>query len=193
MSLHNNETMSFSCFNDEKNTTLHPINKIFKQLQNSSCKNFAVFNELALSMLNYKKEPKDRVSFHQLEKKLLSHNIHVSLPLKHNFLYSTFEWKIKQLVQGGFFNHWMDRYLSHPSVKAPEPEDNRVVLTMDHLSVGFTIWLGVLLIASIALVAELARFLIANYLREILFQMILRKHQKLRRRHLNIANNVNIC
>ena len=160
-----NVTVPF--YGSDKIEMWHPTSNIFNQLQSSSCKHFVIFNELALSMLNYKKEPKDRLTFHQLDKKLFSHNIHVSLPLKSNFLYSTFDWKITQLVQGGFFNHWMDRYLSHPSVKAPEPEDNRVALTLDHLSVGFIIWLGMLLIATVAMITELVRFKLANYFRGI--------------------------
>ena len=114
---------------------------ILEDLQDSSFKSSGIFNDLFLSMYNYKKEPRDRFYFNQLEQKLLSHNVHISLPRKTHFLYSTFDWKIKQLIQGGFFDLWMEHYTSHSSLQKPEPDpdEGKVVLTMDHLSVGFTI------------------------------------------------------
>ena len=158
---------------------------LFDHLQNSSFKSFTIDNEVAFSMHNYKKAPKDRLYFHQLDEKILSYNIHVNLPKKRNFLYSTFDWKVRQLVEGGFFVHWIDRYLSDSSLRKPEPEpdDDKIVLTMDHLSVGFIIWLGMLLIASAVFIAELARDYLSNYLHGILFQMILRKHQRMQCNH----------
>ena len=159
------------------------IPTIFKQLQDPTFKSFAVYNQLTFSMYNYKKEPKDRLYFHQLERKFISYNVHVGFGTHHDFLYSTFDGKIKRLVESGFFVHWIDRYLSHPSVQAPEPEDNRVVLTMDHLMVGFIIWLGMLTIASVAFIAEYLRVHLTNYLHGNIFQMVLRKHQRLQRNH----------
>ena len=179
-SLSESETKVFS--RSSFKGTYHSLITIFKQLQNASFKGFLLDKELDFTMYNYKKEPKDRLYFHQLEKKICSYNLHVTLPSKHNFLHSTLDRKIRQLVEGGFFAHWIDRYLSDSSLQKPEPEpdDDKVVLTMDHLSVGFIIWLGMLLIASAALTAELVRVHLANYLRGILFEMILRKHQRLR-------------
>ena len=156
---------------------------VLKELQNSTFKIFAVQNELAVSMYNYKKVRKDRFYFHQLEKKIISYNVYVGFDARHDFLYSTFDWKIKQLVEGGFFVHWVDLYLSHSSVQPLDSEDNKVVLTMDHLMVGFTICFGMLLIASVAFIAELLRVYLANYLQGILFQIVLRKHQRLQFNH----------
>ena len=159
------------------------VNSILKQLQNSSFKGFAGDTELAFPMYNYKKKPKDRLYFHQLDQKAFTSNIYVRLPDKAHFFYATFDWKIKQLVQGGFFIHWIDQYLSDFSLRQPEPEpdDDKVVLTMNHLSVGFIIWLGILAIAAIIFIAEVARLHLGIYFRGILFQIILRKHQRLRR------------
>ena len=136
-------------------------------------------------MYNYKKEPKDRLYFDHFDPDLRRYNVYVMLPRKSNFLYSTLDWKIRQLVEGGFFNYWIERYLSDSSLRKPEPEpdDDKVVLTMDHLSVGFIIFIGMLLVASVAMIAELVRVHLGNYLRGILFQMILKKHQRLRHNH----------
>ena len=152
-------------------------------MQDSSSKNFVLDNDLAFSMYNYKKKPKDRLYFHQRDYDGVSYNVHIFLPSKCHYLYATLNRKIKRLVEGGFFVRWHERYLNDWSLRKPEPEPDRgkIVLTMDHLSVGFTIWLGMLLIASVAMIAELVRFYFANYLHGILFQMILRKHQKLHR------------
>ena len=157
---------------------------IFKQLQDPTFKGFAVYDIFGFTMYNYKKEPEDRLYFHQLKKKIyISHNVHVGIQTNYDFLLTTFDWKIKQSVEGGFFAYWIDKFVSHSSVQAPEPEDDRVVLTMEHLSVGFILWLGILLIASVAFVAEFTRVHLANYMKGILFQMILRKHQRLQRNH----------
>ena len=156
---------------------------ILKQLQNSAFKGFVLENNLAFSMYNYKKKSKDRRYFHQRKYDGVSYNVHVKLPSKRNFLYSTWDWEIRKLVEGGFFVHWIDRYLSDSSLRKPEMEDDRVVLTMDHLSVGFSIWLGMLLIASVAVIVELVRVHLPHYLHGILFHMVLRKHQRLRHNH----------
>ena len=88
-----------------ENATRRHKATIHKQLQNSSFKSFLHDNELAFSMYNYKKEPKDRLYFHRLEKKAFSYNVYVMLPQKNNFLYSTLDRKIRQFVEGGFFVH----------------------------------------------------------------------------------------
>ena len=169
--------------NDTHVTIFHSRITIMKQLQNSSFRGFVLDNDLAFSLYNYKKEPKDRRYFHQRNFNIHSYNVHILLPSKNHFLYSTLDLKIKQFVEGGFFVRWHDRYMSDWSLRKPELEDNRVVLTMDHLSVGFTIWLGMLLIASVAVIVELVRVHLPHYLHGLLFQIILRKHQRLRHNH----------
>ena len=161
-------------------TVNHSTNNVLEQSQDSSFKSSAIFNDLFLSMYNYKKDEEDRYYFNQLEQKVLSHNVHIKMPEKSFFLYSTFDWKIKQLIQGGFFDHWMERYTSHPSVQAPEPDpdEGKVVLRMDHLSVGFTIWLVSLVIALVVMVLEFARFHLSIFLYKILLRMTLRRSQR---------------
>ena len=75
--------------------------------------------------------------------------------------------------------------MSDSSLRKPEPEpgDDKVVLSMNHFLVGFTIWLGMLLIALAAFTAEHTRFYLKNYVRRKLFEMIFRKHQILSGSH----------
>ena len=152
---------------------------ILEQSQNSSFKGSSIFNDLFLSMFNYKKEPEDRLYFNQLDQNVISHNLHIKMPRKSHFLYSTFDWKIKQLIQGGFFNVWIERYKSHSSVQSPQPDPDKgkVVLTMDHLSVGFIIWLVSLAIASAVMVLEHARFHLSNFFYGTVRRIILRRLQ----------------
>ena len=172
-------------FSDGSSGTVRSMAVILKQLQDPTFKSFAINNEFVFSMYNYEKEPKDRLYFHQIEQKILSYNVHVGFNPVYDFIFLTFDWKIKQLVESGFFALWIDRHFSHPSVQAPkpEPDDNKIVLTMDHLSVGFIIWLGMLSIASVAFIAESVRVYLKNYLQGIFFQMILKKHQRLQSNH----------
>ena len=137
---------------------VQPYNEIMEQLQDSSFKGAAVHNDLELAMTNYKKPRDQQRSYHQLERKLLSYNFAVNLPNQKSILLSTVKCKINQLIEGGFFNHWLEPYLNDRSLVEKEEEDDRVVLTIDHLSVGFTIWLGMLLIAIMAFLAELVWF-----------------------------------
>ena len=163
-----------------KATVNHVTDNILKQSQNSSFKGSGIFNGLFLSMYNYKKEPEDRLYFNQLEQKVLSHNVHISMPRQSHFLYSTFDWKMKQLVHGGFFNVWMERYTSHSSVQSlePDPDEGKVVLTMDHLSVGFIIWLVSLAIASVVMIIETVRIRVSYFLYGTVRTMVLRRLQR---------------
>ena len=96
----------------KRKTTYHSRVTIMKQLQSSSFKGFVLDNDLTFSMYNYKKKPKDRLYFHQRDYGGFSNNVHIMLPSKNHFLYSTLNRKIRQLVEGGFFVHWFDQYLS---------------------------------------------------------------------------------
>ena len=137
---------------------LYPMEAILNQTQNSSFNGAVIYPELQMYLHNYKKNAKDKFNFHILQEKMISYNIAVVLPDFDNFMHSTFKLKINQLIQGGFFDHWMEPYMTDQSLVEKEEEEDKVVLTMDILSVGFTLWLGMLLIASIAFIMEFARF-----------------------------------
>ena len=139
------------------------IDDILHLLQDSSFKGAAIHRELNISIYNYKKRSGEKFYFHKLEQKVMSYNLAVFLPYEKKYLGPTFKWKIKQLIEGGFFDHWISNYMRHHSIIEKDLEDDKVVLTMnDHLYPGFAIWLTMLLIASIAFGAELARFYIRN-------------------------------
>ena len=137
---------------------IYPMEAIFNQTQNSSYNGAVVYPEIDMFLHNYKKAVEDKFYFHTLKEKMMSYNIAVVLPDSYNFMHSTFKLKINQLIQAGFFDHWMELYMTDPSLIEKEVEEDKIVLTIDHLSVGFTMWLGMLLIASIAFTIELVRF-----------------------------------
>ena len=149
------------------------INEVLAKSQNPKSNVAAIFNDLDLFLHNYKKNLKDKFHFHKLDQKFVSCNKAVWLP-HHHLIASTFKKKISLLIEGGFFNHWMDPYLSHRSVLEEEIVDDRIVLTMDHLSVGFTLWLGILFIATVAFVSEFCQINAPNFVRGLISESIIR-------------------
>ena len=138
--------------------------------QNSSQNLAMVYNDLDLFLLNYKKNLEDKISFIKLDQKVVSYNKAIWLP-HHHLIYSTFKKKINQMIEGGFFDHWMDPYLKHRSILNEEIVDDRVVLTMNILSVGFTVLLGFLCIAFVAYFAESIHFNRLNFIHGFLIAM----------------------
>lgn len=129
--------------------------------QDSALSVAVVYNELDLFLINYKKNLSERLQFIKLDQKMFSYNKAIILP--HNsFIFSTFKHKINQLLEGGFFEHWLKPYLKHRSIVEEKIIDDRVVLTMDHLSVGFTLWLAILLIAAVLFIVEFFLLLLPN-------------------------------
>ena len=146
----------------------HSTHLTLKQLQNSTFKGAAMFNEIELSLYNYKKPADQRLHhFNVLHEKFISFSRAVCFEPAKFLLHSSFKKKIKQLVEGGFFVHWLDRYKSHGSLVEKISEENKVILTWDHLHVGFTIWLAWLLIASMAFIAEQIKFYFLNFYRSM--------------------------
>ena len=146
------------------------VDDILVRIQNPQSNIAAIFNDLDLFLHNYKKNLKDKFHFHKLDQNFVSCNKAVWLP-RHHLISSTFKKKISQLIEGGFFNHWMDPYLSHRSVLEEEIVDDRIVLTLDHLSVGFTLWLGILFIATVAFFTEFCRIHAQNFVRGLISEI----------------------
>ena len=148
-----------SCFN------AYSMLDILNETKNSSFKGAALLDDSHLLFYNYKKQPKDKFYFHKLKQNFLSYNMAVLLP--DSLMYqSTFKLKMNQLIHGVFFDYWMNKYLHHSSLVNGQKEDSKVVLTMNHLSVGFSIWLAMLLIALVTFIAEFVKFRIAKCCRK---------------------------
>ena len=157
---------------------------IFKQLHsNSSFKGAAMFHDINLRMYNYKKRPEEKLNFRKLEQKAISYNLAVSLPMYWDFLHSTIKPKVNQLIQAGFFKYWLDPYLNHPSMIEEPLEENKIVLTFDHLSVGFTLWIGMLLIATLSFIAEFARCYVPIYVKVLVIKIVLKSFFKIISNH----------
>ena len=148
-----------------------PAYDIFLKLQNSSFQGAATFDNLGLFMYNYKKNRSQQFHFHKLNENVISYNLVITLPDARTSIHSTFKWKIKQLIQGGFFDHWLKPYTKHRSLVEKELEEDKVVLTMDHLSVGFTIWLTMLLISLLGFIGERITVQVLNFFRAMFLRM----------------------
>lgn len=79
-----------------------------------------------------------------------------------DFIYEPFNRKLTQLIESGIARKVSDKYESKADSSADE--SGPVVLTLDHLGIGFVVWLGFLLISFVALLVELIlRYMLAKY------------------------------
>ena len=118
--------------------------KYIIELQNPSFKGVVIFDEASLKMLNYHR--KDKLQLNTIDQKIVSYNLGYCL-VEDKFITQIYLKKMAQLSDGGFLGR------IDPPAKEDEP-DNRVVLTLDHLAVGFSIWCLMLLIALLVFLAE---------------------------------------
>ena len=118
--------------------------KILIELQNPSFEGVVMHDEATLKSLN--NDRKDKLHLNIIQKRILGYNLGYCLS-NDNFFTQIYLKKTAQLIDGGFFQR------NNPPVKEEEP-DNRVVLTLDHLAVGFSIWCLMLLIALLVFLAE---------------------------------------
>ena len=125
---------------------------ILEGLQDSSFKGVAIFDEATLKLQNYNRE--DKLKFEIIEQRIQSYNFGVHLN-SYSFLNPIYLKKIPQLIEGGFFQLWFERQNNHRSLAEKVEEDDKVVLTMDHLGVGFLITVMLLLISTVAFFGEL--------------------------------------
>ena len=70
---------------------------------------------------------------------------------KYSFLFEVLDRKISQLVEAGLMDYYIDEYMKKPE---PIDETGPVVLTFEHLGVGFKIWLLALFISTFAFCLE---------------------------------------
>lgn len=74
-----------------------------------------------------------------------------------SILYFPFNKAISQLFEGGLTSFWRNYYYEKNKRNLLQPESEPKVFSMDHLAVGFYIWLGFLAVGSIAFLVEMLR------------------------------------
>lgn len=105
-----------------------------------------------------------------LDQRILRFQHGLAFPL-HHFLYPSLSEKVQQLITSGIIEQWETRIKNHRYVIEKPPESEPAVLTMDHLEIGFQIWLAMLLIAFIAFLAEIVYYRSKN-LRELIYNRL---------------------
>lgn len=146
---------------------IHSVDDIFENLQNSSFEGAAFYSDFYLNMYNYGKPVDQKLYFHQLNQTFLNFNMEIRLTSQRNYLVTTIKKKVNLLVQGGFFNHWLDHYLKDRSLVEKNTKEEKIVLTMDHLSAGFILCLAVLTLALGAFIAEHIQLCVTKLLSRI--------------------------
>ena len=157
--------------------TYYATNDILKKMQNSSFKGIAAISELGLLLYNYKKPADQRLHFNVIDQKICSYSRAISFDDKSFFLFSTLNRKISQLIEGGFFDHWLKHYTHHNSMVEEEIEKSKIVLTWGHVYVGFMLWLGLLMIAALAFILERMKFHVLNYFQAAFVRNIKSQHE----------------
>lgn len=100
-----------------------------------------------------------------------------------SFMSPIFRLKIEQLVTGGIWEK-MQSYYNHIlklSSKKPQPKPYDTVLTLKHLSIGFYIWLLMILISSLAFIGEILKYWVPKVARMLFFEYILSRFNKMQR------------
>lgn len=102
---------------------------------------------------------KDELSeFHFLQKQVVTFNWAIGFD-RNSFLSSIFRVKIEQLVTGGFYDEWLRLFNYKRDLrKKKEPKPYDTVLTLQHLSIGFYIWLLMCLLSTCAFLGEMLKY-----------------------------------
>ena len=138
-------------FSRNKIVDMTNITPILEKLQNSSFQGIVLYDEASLIGQNYGR--KEKLIFEIIEQKIFSFNYGVLSNLNAFFNPQYIE-KVKQLIEGGFFQLWFEKVSSHRSLAKKVQQEDKIVLTMDHLDVGFLIIPVMLSIAALAFVGE---------------------------------------
>lgn len=128
---------------------------LFDKIENSSFKGCLLQTKLRLWCTGVFQSR----DFNSFEVFYMSYNKGIGFSLS-SFLYSSFNDHITRFIEGGLFNYWMGIILNRNyfSIAQAQTRSSNVVLTVDHLLVGFQIWLCTLLLPIIAFVGEIFYF-----------------------------------
>lgn len=126
-----------------------------------------------------KKAESDSISFRFLQKPVITFNFGIGFK-RYSFLSPIFLKKIDQIVTGGLFDEWgrlFDYQKDLKRKKLAKPYDT--VLTMQHLSIGFYIWLLMCLLSACAFVGEFLIYWAPKISRMWFFYYILSRFYKM--------------
>lgn len=164
--------MSYARFETSATTFIQKLHSV--DLQNPSFKGCTIAESTIL-----KESENESIEFHLLEKKIITFNWGIAFQ-RSSFLSPIFRTKIDQLVTAGLYDEWY-RMISEKRKlfrkKQPKPYDT--VLTLQHLSIGFYIWLLMCLLSTCAFLGELltywgpkvSRMLFFNYILSTFYKM----------------------
>lgn len=108
-----------------------------------------------LDIVRAKIMSKNEFRMKRLEQRIYGIYHGLRIPTNH-FLYPSFNQKIDQLVTGGIIDEWYSKQKNHRYVVQKPPKTAPFVLNMNHLSIGFQIWLSLLLVAFLVFLGELS-------------------------------------
>ena len=145
-------------FSRKKIVDVTNITPILERLQDSSFQGVVFYDEA--SLIGQKYGRKEKLIFEIIEQKIFSFNYGVLSNLNAFFNPQYLE-RVKQLIEGGFFQLWFEKVSSHRSLAEKVQQEDKIVLTMHYLGVRFLIILVMLSIVALAFVGE---FLTANWL-----------------------------
>lgn len=91
---------------------------------------------------------------------------------RNHFLFDAFNNVVKRLFEAGIIQKWIQPYYDDSKLTS-EPQ-GPVVLNFDHLKVGFQLWFGCLLVASLVFSFETVRESIKNRLEKFCREKILK-------------------
>lgn len=108
-------------------------------------------------------ESEGELRMKMMDRKVMSLLVGIAF-YRNSFLHSSFNIKIKHVISSGilkkfsrFKAKYLTKYKKQNALKIGE-NSNPVVLTMEHLSVGFLIWIGMLLISFIIFVINFTNY-----------------------------------
>lgn len=121
------------------------------------------------------------IEWNFLDETIASFNMAITFA-RLSYLYPIFNKKIIQLDAGGFINYWISStdWMNYnvkkiaAALKKPDYSGKRV-LTMTELTVGFAIWLLMILMSLMSFVGELLIFWTSTILRKIFFEFVIRQ------------------
>lgn len=133
-------------------TTIDMQMNFFEKIKDSSFEGCLLQDNFLLLISNVVK--KQSTQWITLKENILSNNLGLILR-RDQFASPIFNEKINQFIGGGFFNQWMYEWTKSRYVIEKPPEPEPVILNMNHMEIGFVIWLLMLFLSSAVFLGEI--------------------------------------